>query len=95
MASRPTLDKYHSWSAYTLAKQGVITLTRAAAEESVCKGVNAYSICPSRVDTKFRDEVFPDEDTSTRLSAGETAEAIMYLFNGTLPNGEAYWIKKI
>ena len=92
MASRPTLANYHSWSAYTLAKQGVITLTKSAAEEG---DVKAYSVCPSRVDTKFRDEVFPDEDKNTRLSPKEVAELVVKLFNGKNPNGEHYWIKKL
>jgi 3-oxoacyl-[acyl-carrier protein] reductase len=95
MASRPTLEKYHSWSTYTLCKQGVITLTKAAAEEGEYRGLHAYAICPSRVDTEFRDSVFPDEDKKTRLSPLEVATTIMWLFNKQLPNGEHYWIKKI
>lgn len=92
MSSRPTLDKYHSWSLYTLTKQGIITITQAAAEEGKQKH---YAICPSRVDTQFRDEVFPDEDKSTRLSPEQVADVIVTLFNGKNPSGSHYWIKQI
>lgn len=92
MASRPTLEKYKDWSAYTLAKQGVITLTQAAAEEG---NLNCYAVCPSRVDTKFRDELFPDEDTDLRLSPESVAELIYYLFNGLNESGKYYWIKEL
>jgi 2-C-methyl-D-erythritol 4-phosphate cytidylyltransferase len=91
MSSRPTLDKYHSWSLYTLTKQGIITITQACAEEGRQKH---YAICPSRVDTQFRDEVFPDEDKSTRLSPDEVAHTIITLFNGQNPSGSHYWIKR-
>lgn len=92
MASRPELEKYHSWSAYTLAKQGIITLTKSASEEGEIK---AYAVCPSRINTKFRDELFPEEDLETRLSPKEVAELIFKLFNGKNPTGQHYWIKKI
>lgn len=92
MASRPTLDSYHSWSAYTIAKQGIITLTKSASEEGNLK---CYAICPSRVDTKFRDALFPDENIKTRLKPVDVAETILKLFNGKNPNGEAYWIKEV
>lgn len=92
MSSRPTLEKYHSWSLYTLTKQAIITITKAAAEESKTK---FYAICPSRVDTKFREEYFPGEDKSTRLTPYETAKIIVTLFNGKNPSGQHYWIKKL
>lgn len=92
MSSRPTLEKYHSWSLYTLSKQAIITMTQALAEEGNQK---FYAICPSRVDTKFREEVFPGEDKSTRLSPEETADAITSLFNGKNPSGSHYWVKKL
>lgn len=92
MSSRPTLDKYHSWSLYTLSKQAIITMTQAAAEEGKQKH---YAICPSRVDTKFREEFFPGEDKKTRLSPDQTADVILKLFNGKNPNGQHYWIKQV
>lgn len=92
MSSRPELEKYHSWSLYTLSKQAIITLTKAAAEEGTQKH---YAICPSRVDTKFREAVFPGEDKQTRLSPEETADVILQLFNGQNPSGQHYWIKKL
>jgi len=91
MSSRPTLDKYHSWSLYTLSKQAIITITQACAEEGNQKH---YAICPSRVDTSFREEFFPGEDKDTRLTPEETADAIITLFNGKNPNGSHYWIKR-
>jgi len=92
MSSRPILDKYHSWSLYTLSKQAVITITQASAEEGNQKH---YAICPSRVDTKFRESVFPGEDKLTRLTPEETADIIITLFNGKNPTGSHYWIKRI
>lgn len=92
MSSRPTLEKYHSWSAYTLAKQGVITLTQALAEEQ--PRFKSYAVCPSRVDTKFREAIFPNEDKNTRLSPQEVARLIVTLFNGQNTTGNYYWIKK-
>jgi len=91
MSSRPTLEKYHSWGLYTLTKQAVITITQAAAEEGTQKH---YAICPSRVDTKFRESVFPGEDKSTRLTPEQVADSILWLFNGKNPTGSAYWIKE-
>lgn len=91
MASRPTLEKYHSWGLYTLSKQAVITITQAAAEESSAK---FYAVCPSRVDTRFRESVFPGEDKATRLSPEEVARVILTLFNGSNPTGSHYWLKK-
>lgn len=94
MAYRPTLEKYHSWATYTLSKQGVITLTQAAAEEAE-RDIRAYAICPSRVDTKFREDLFPGEPKEQRLSAEDTATAIMYLANRSMPNGTYVWIKQL
>jgi 2-C-methyl-D-erythritol 4-phosphate cytidylyltransferase len=91
MSSRPTLDSYHSWSAYTLAKQAIITLTKAAAEES---DIKCYSVCPSRVDTKFREALFPREDKKTRLDPSEVAILVLTLFNGLNESGSHYWIKE-
>lgn len=94
MASRPTLDSYAGWATYTLAKQGVITLTQAAAEEAG-RDIKAYSICPSRVDTKFREDLFPNEPKEQRLTPEDTAMAIMFLANRSLPNGGYHWIKQL
>lgn len=92
MSSRPTLESYDSWSLYTLSKQAIITITQAAAEEGKQKH---YAICPSRVNTKFRESVFPNEDLKTRLTPEQTAEIILWLFNGKNPSGSHYWVKKI
>lgn len=92
MASRPTLEKYENWALYTLSKQAVITMTQAAAEEGAQKH---YAIAPSRVDTKFRDDLFPNEPKSSRLSPDAVAIAVLRLFAGIDPSGQAYWIKEI
>jgi len=92
MSSRPTLDSYKDWSAYTISKVGVITLTQAIAEER--PEVKAYSVCPSRVDTQYRHALFPQEDVATRLSPENVAQIVGFMFNGTLPTGSYYWIKK-
>jgi len=92
MSSRPTLEHYHSWATYTLSKNAVITMTKAAAEEG---NIFAYAVCPSRVDTKFRDEYFKNEDKNTRLSPEQVARFVLHLFTRTEPNGEHYWLKKV
>jgi len=92
MGSRPELETNRHWSLYTLSKQTIITMTKAAAEENKQK---IYAFCPSRIDTKFRDSVFPDEDVKTRLTPEEAADFVVMLFNGKNPSGSHYWYRKI
>lgn len=93
MSTRPTLEHYKGWSAYTISKVGIITLIQAAAEEH--PEFKSYAVCPSRVDTSYRDALYPDEDKTTRLSPQEVAKTVGFLFNGKLPTGSFYWIKKV
>lgn len=95
MASRPTLDNYANWSAYTISKVGDIILTQSAAGELKDRDVKAYAICPSRVDTPFRQAVFPNEAIETRLDPKDVATAVGFLFSGKEPTGSYYWIKQL
>lgn len=91
MSSRPVFSSYHSLSLYAATKHAIIDITRAASEESKTK---FYAVCPSRINTGFRDSVYPNEDKNTRLTPLEVAKFILMLFNGKNPSGEHYWIRR-
>lgn len=91
MGSRPVFSANKEWSLYAMTKHAIIDLTRAADEESDKK---FYAFCPSRMDTKFRDSVLPNEDKSTRLPPEEAAKYVVTLFNGKNPTGH-YWVRRV
>jgi len=91
MSSRPIFREYATWSLYALTKHALIDLTKAASEESKTK---FYAFCPSRMDTKFRDSIYPDEDKNTRMTPDEAAKVIVTLFNGKNPSGKHYWVRR-
>jgi NAD(P)-dependent dehydrogenase (short-subunit alcohol dehydrogenase family) len=92
MGSRPVFREYADWSLYAMTKHTIADLTKSAAEEGTQK---FYTFSPSRMDTKFRDSVYPDEDKATRLSPEKAAEFIVTLFNGKNPSGTEYWMRRV
>ena len=90
MSSRPVFSTNKSWSLYASTKHAIIDITRAADEEGKQK---FYAFCPSRMDTKFRDYMCPNEDRNTRLTPDEAAGAVVALFNGKNKTGH-YWLRR-
>jgi NAD(P)-dependent dehydrogenase (short-subunit alcohol dehydrogenase family) len=91
VTTRPTLEKYRTWGLYTGLKNSLYPLL-ADAQETY--GVPIYTVAPSRVDTKFRDALFPKEETNTRLRPEDVALLVLATWNMKNPNKTPYWIKK-
>ncbi|MDH5654402.1 MAG: SDR family NAD(P)-dependent oxidoreductase [Spirochaetia bacterium] len=64
---------------YAAAKAGVISLTRAVAEEGKDSGVTANSILPAMLDTPANRKAMPDADFSKWVSPQSIAELMRFL----------------
>jgi len=64
IASMSAYQYFKSFSAYASSKAGVVALTKCLAAE----GINAYTVCPGSVDTKFRQKLLKN------MSNGEIEE---------------------
>ena len=71
-------------SGYCASKCGTISLVQSLAFE----GYNAYAVSPGRVDTKMRENDYPNEDARTRLTTKSVAEVILECINGRYESGD-------
>ena len=78
ISSRAVVPPRGGFTAYTVAKAGLITLTRALAGE-VARGVTVNAVLPSTMDTPANRQAMPDADRSEWVSTDAVAEVIAYL----------------
>ena len=78
VASRAVLTPAGGFTAYTVAKAGVVTLTQALAHE-VARGITVNAVAPSTMNTPGNREAMPDVDRSSWVSTEAVAEVIAYL----------------
>jgi NAD(P)-dependent dehydrogenase (short-subunit alcohol dehydrogenase family) len=78
ISSRAAICPAGGFTAYTVAKAAVITLTQALAKE-VPRGITINTVLPSTMDTPANRRAMPDADRSTWVSTDAVAEVIAYL----------------
>jgi NAD(P)-dependent dehydrogenase (short-subunit alcohol dehydrogenase family) len=78
IASRAVLPPMGGFTAYTVAKAGIVTLTQALARE-VARGITVNAVAPSTMDTPANRHAMPDADRSTWVSTDAVAEVIAFL----------------
>lgn len=72
-----------TWSAYCAAKAAVVMATQCWADD----GIDCICISPGRTATKMRKGLFPTEDQSTLMSAGDFAKVVVNAIQGRYPSG--------
>jgi NAD(P)-dependent dehydrogenase (short-subunit alcohol dehydrogenase family) len=79
IASRAVVPPAGGFIGYTVAKSGVIALTKALAEELRGRGVTVNSVLPSTMDTPANRRAMPDADPSRWVPVESVAAAIAML----------------
>ena len=79
VSSRAAWSGRKNAAAYATAKNAVITLTEAQAEELRAAGVTVNVILPSIIDTPANRAAMPDADTSRWPTAEQIARVILFL----------------
>jgi NAD(P)-dependent dehydrogenase (short-subunit alcohol dehydrogenase family) len=78
IGSRAVVPPMGGFTAYTVAKSAVITLTQALARE-VARGITVNVVLPSTMDTPANRQAMPDADRSQWVSPESVAAVIAYL----------------
>lgn len=78
-------------SGYCASKAGVISLVQSLGME----GHNAYAISPGRVDTKLRQQDYPDDLPNTRLEPQEIGKVVKDILDGQYKPGDNIIIRRI
>ena len=79
VSSRAAYSGRKNAAAYATAKNGVITLTEAQAEEMRGAGVTVNAVVPSIIDTPANRAAMPNADTSRWPTAEQVARVILLL----------------
>jgi NAD(P)-dependent dehydrogenase (short-subunit alcohol dehydrogenase family) len=79
VASRAAVDIEGGKIAYTVAKAGVVALTRALAAELAPSGVLANVVVPSTIDTPANRAAMPDADPARWSKPADVAKTISWL----------------
>jgi NAD(P)-dependent dehydrogenase (short-subunit alcohol dehydrogenase family) len=79
VASRSAVDIEGGKTAYTVAKAGVVALTRALAAELAPAGVLVNAVVPSTIDTPANRAAMPGADPSRWSKPADIANAIAWL----------------
>ena len=100
ISSMSAYQHFKGFSAYSSSKAGIVALTKCLSAE----GVNAYSICPGSVDTKFREKLLKNasqEDKKKRelsdndmLMPSDIGEIVFDILSGKYENGSSILIRK-
>jgi len=81
----------HIW--YGPAKAAVISFVRAMATSD--EDMKIWAVSPGRMDTKMRQDDFPEQDPETRLRPRVVARKIMDILNGQYAPGANVVIRKV
>lgn len=79
VSSRAAYSGRKNAAAYATAKNGVITLTEALAEELRNSGVTVNAIVPSIIDTQTNRAAMPNADTSRWPTPEQVARVVLFL----------------
>ncbi len=79
IGSRAVVPPAGGFTAYTVAKAGVIALTQALAHEVRAQGITANAVLPSTMDTPANRAAMPDADRSQWVSVESVAEVVVFL----------------
>lgn len=79
IASRAVLPVTGGFTAYTVAKVGVIALTQALAIEAKPHGITVNAVAPSTMDTPANRAAMPQADFSKWVKVESVAEVIAFL----------------
>ncbi len=86
VASTAGLTPRPGWSAYAAAKSGVISFSKAIAEELYEYKIRVFIICPGRTATPLRKILAPLEDPKSIMQPQTVANSILYcLTNESTP----------
>lgn len=79
IASRAVVPPTGGFIAYTVAKSGVITLTRALAQEVARRGITVNAVLPGTMDTPANRAAMPRADRSAWVSTDSVAAVVGWL----------------
>ena len=79
VGSRSAVPPTGGFIAYTVAKNGVIALTQALAQEVRGRGVTVNAVLPSTMDTEANRRAMPKADRSAWVAPESVARAILFL----------------
>jgi len=79
IASRAVVPPLGGFIGYTVAKNAVIALTQALAQEERAHGITVNAVLPSTMDTPGNRKAMPDADRSGWVSTDAVADVIAYL----------------
>jgi NAD(P)-dependent dehydrogenase (short-subunit alcohol dehydrogenase family) len=79
VASRAVVPPAGGFLAYTVAKTGVIALTRALAQEVRRHGITVNAVLPSTMDTPANRAAMPGADRARWVAPASVAGAILFL----------------
>jgi NAD(P)-dependent dehydrogenase (short-subunit alcohol dehydrogenase family) len=86
IASRAVWPPIGGFTAYTVAKSGVIALTQALAQEVRARGVTVNAVLPSTMDTPANRAAMPDADRSRWVSVESVAGVVVFLASDAAAN---------
>lgn len=90
VASTAGIDPgHHSW--YGPAKAGVINFVRAMGNG----GHKIWAISPGRIDTRMRQDDWPNEDPATRLQPGQVTKVMINIMEGHYAPGANVIVRKV
>lgn len=79
VSSRAAFDAPGGRAAYAVAKGGLLTLTRAIADEHGAEGIRANVIVPDTIDTAENRRGMPHADPSGWISPAAVAQVVLFL----------------
>src|SRR5262245_10810833 len=79
ISSRAVVPPMGGFTAYTVGKSAVLTLTQALAQEVKAHGITVNAVLPSTMDTSANRQAMPDADRSQWVQPADVAAVIAFL----------------